>query len=398
MAGKSGFTSAIIILSIIIFWSSNQFLEGSLGSKAALGKELQSEPENLSEWKIKDQPPFNYRVLFPAIIIPLSKIVPGTATPNQKFFMTYYIMSMVFLIGTALAFFHLLAYIFQSDKTGFAGTLLFLLSPPVLLAYTLPVHTREDILGYLLLVLGIYFLLKRQILIFLIISILGALNRETLLILPFLYFFFCKDGIQKKFIITGIPIIIWLSLRYFLGGEPYDPWLGFRWNINNLAQAGLLFIISFHFLWYPFFAVISRKTKIGNNTSLQFFQQSGPYVFFLVFITTFLFGIIIELRLLYLLFPWIIICAIVYFRDHYSSIQLYLRSKIFFILCGIALTGIVTGIYFMEVLVSTLRISKYDVPYNIWLVVVLIYGGLTFLSLGFLLFNRNKPNHGVETI
>src|SRR5690606_20034412 len=113
------------------------------------------------------------------------------------------------------------------------GSVIFLLMPPMLLAFTLPVHTREDTLAYTLLFLGLIAMLNEKLWLFLFIAVVGVVTRETLLLLPLLYFVFVKDSNwTRKLLISGLPVLLWIFVRLFWSPETYDVWEGLKWNLS----------------------------------------------------------------------------------------------------------------------------------------------------------------------
>lgn len=376
----------VITFSSLVFIISNTLLNGYMGSYQALGNEIASPASSLYEWHLNKKAPFEYRLLFPAIVQSLWKTTGGG---NTAFYWCYLVISLLFLIGAALAFFQLLLELKLSRFLSLSGVTVFLLLPPLLLAYTLPVHTREDTLAYFLLCAGLIFLLRKQYLQFFMISVIGALCRETLLILPFVFLFFSKDfSFLKRGLIASFPIITWLALRVLVetNKAAYDPLEGFKWNLANPIQVLVFAFITFGPLWMLWLGgqkhILRKKSEASCNEGIQMIAKSAPWALALILITTFLGGIYNEIRLLYLGFPWVISLSLVYVKVNQTQLRLAvnLKSYVTSVLVLILLTCI--GGYFISVNKEHfLAMTQHNIPVLTWLTVGLIMTTITVAIL-----------------
>src|SRR5690606_40721261 len=116
---------------------------------------------------------------------------------------------------------------------------------------------------------------------------LGVLCRETLLLLPLLYFFWGKNTWVNRFIMAGIPGILWLSLRLIMGHDEYDVWLGLKWNLDNPEQVVGFLFITFSVCWLPFlFNVIGfSKGNTVNDVNRRFFFRTAWFSLSVILVT-----------------------------------------------------------------------------------------------------------------
>jgi hypothetical protein len=380
------YLSGLVVCAILVFFTSNHLMEGYLRSEETLAKEVKSRPSAVEEYRIASQAPFKYRLLFPAIIKGTYGIFYGTASGDGKgFYHTYKFWSGVFYVSSVLAFFFLLSTSGFNAPYSFGGTLIFLLLPPMLVAFTLPVHTREDTLAYTVMFLGLIAIIKRNPGWVLIISMVGAITRETLLLLPLLYFFYSEDRLLwRRIVIAGVPGLLWISTRILMGNEQYDVLEGLRWNLANPEQvAGFLFV-SFNVCWlsYVLHVVFFRRGVREAEWPRKFFYKSSLFTLSVILITTFAGGIFNEIRLLYLFAPWMIIIFLDFIRENTGSIMLVMSRKGYWwyvlgclAFCVVLL--VVVSFYRERIIVP----GKWAVPYEQWIVLSICYFFILLLFL-----------------
>jgi hypothetical protein len=286
-----------------------------------------------------------------------------------------------------------------NNGLSFAGAIIFILLPPMLMAYTLPVHTREDPLGYTILISGLICLVKERRWIFLVVAVAGALCRETLLLLPMLYFFFAKDEkIIRRLFISGVPVLTWLALRVSMGHEEYDVTEGFKWNNNNPEQVVGFLFITFNVCWVAFiFFVLRYKLKIRtSNKPRLFFFKSSLLTLFVILVTTYLGGIYNEIRLLYLLAPWMILITLDFIEQYVQEIKsiVFKNGYLLFIAITVLLCNLLMYVL-LKHQANFIEPGKYNVPYHLWIIISVIYIGITviFTPVLFKIFLLKKTSN-----
>jgi hypothetical protein len=236
MTRRGIFFLLIVLIAASEFLVSNEYLKGYLRSETYLAKEVKTPLDSISEYRIADEAPFRYRLLFSTLVRSTHDVLYDD-TDADGFYVSYKFWSAFFYILSACSFFWMLLQCGFTERVSFGGTMIFLLLPPMVMAYTLPVHTREDTLAYSLFFIGLALLIKERRWPFFITSLLGVLTRETMLLLPLLYFFFGRDEkLNRKIMITAVPVILWILVRLFSGPAQYDMWEGLRWNMDNPEQ------------------------------------------------------------------------------------------------------------------------------------------------------------------
>lgn len=296
----------ILLISLPTFYFSG-FVGGYLQDEASLGKELITPSDSLIDWKLSERAPFKYRILFKGIVLETSSLFfPNT---NRSFYISYVIVSYIIFLTTLLTLYFFLRINGFPERLALLGLGIFLISPVVLMAYKIPVHLREDYLAYLILLVGLVAIYKNNIFVLIVSFSLGAICRETLLILPFTFLFFTKYySLITRLVLSAIPAIILLFLRLILGYEKFDYFLGFKWNLANPIQVVGFSLITFHFMWVTLVVYLIVRKRISH--SIEYMDKSLLPVLLLVIATTFIGGIFNEIRLLFLAFPWIIISAL----------------------------------------------------------------------------------------
>ena len=386
MNTRSTYLILICVFAGVLFFITNEYLRGYMRTPENLVREVKSPVDSIYVYKITSEAPFKYRLLFPAVIKASYDVAFEHPSPSG-FYQTYRFWSWLFYITSAMAMFYLLDRVGFPLKYSLAGTFTFLLLPAMLLAFTLPVHTREDTLAYTLLFLGLAFLVEERRIAFLGISLLGALTRETLLLLPLLYFFFSNDeNWIRRFVIAGLPGIVWLSLRLIIGQEKYDYWEGLRWNLDNPEQVIGFIFVTFNLCWIPFLLhlIFYGKTLKAEPRRLRFFYRTSLFTLAILFITTFVGGIYNEIRLLYLFSPWIIIIFIDFLWKNSDTIKTAMDSKFYWLYALLAAGFCAAVLYVISMYQERIIVpGKYNVPYDQWIVVTVVYFFLVLLFLPF---------------
>jgi hypothetical protein len=375
------FPILLVISSLSVFIITNKTLNGYLNSPTSLGIEIQSHPDSLYNFNIASKAPFKFRVLFSLIVDTSYDLLKKNEENSTLFFLVYKFWSGFFFVWATVLFYFLVRLNYSAELS-FTGALLFLSMPPMLLAFTVPVHTREDTLAYAIFFLGLILILQKRFWPLLILSILSAFCRETLLLLPLLFFIFSNEKWQKRTIILFIPIACWLLFRLF-NQEHYDYLEGFRWNVLNPIQVVGFLFITFNVLWLFFFGSLFKKhTSSGSNVFLSFFYRSFFIVFILIILSTFLGGIFNEIRLLFLLAPWIIILSLEFIKNNRNKLLNYFSLFSFQLYLLMVFLLVFYLQFFMPLPLNKIVVpGKFSVPYDIWFRVSFIYIGLFLIAL-----------------
>ncbi len=372
----------ICLVATTVFFLSNENLKGYLRCDSCLGKEIHSPPDSLYNYELSNKAPFKYRILFPTIV-KVSHALVFDRFDNIGFYYTYKFWSWFFYVSSACLLFYLMTFAGFSDGHCLTGAFIFILLPPMLMAYTLPVHTREDPLAYSILFIGLMALLKDKKILFVVISVVGVLCRETLLLLPMLYFFFSDDkNILRRLVIPAIPSIAWLTLRLSMKHAEYDVEEGFKWNNNNIEQVFGFLFITFNVLWIPFiFHVINLKNRLQTTNKVrQFFYRTSLLTLITILLTTYFGGIYNEIRLLYLLAPWMILITLDFVEQYGDRMKvLVLTKKYLLYIFLITVVCVVITLFTLKYQPRLIVPGKYRVPYHLWIIISMIYIYITLI-------------------
>lgn len=380
------------VTSFLFFLFSVYVVESSLKNKESTAIELMSPKESIYNYNSSEISPFKYRILFSSIVKISYDTLKGDNEDDDLFYYTYVTVSGITFIFATLSFCYLLLSIGFSSQYSFLGSLIFLVSPSVIFAFTMPVHSREDFLAYSILCLGLIGIIKNRTGLVFFFCILGILCRETLLILPFLYLIFQpKAKLIYRLGIAALSFGLFLSIRIYTGYESYNVLnLGLHYNLNNLAESVGFLFLSFSFMWI--FLVINIyktyvKEKLSSNKEIQFFQKSALWVFLLVFLSTLVGGRFNEMRLMNLMFPWMIVIFLYYFQKYNKAILSHVQSHSFKIFTvGILILLVTVLVIALNSISTYFPPGKYAVPYDSWVILTFLY--LFIFSLTVFLVTR----------
>ncbi len=319
-----------------------------------------------------------------------------TTQTNTAFYWSYVGVSFACGIGAALAFFQLLVSLGFSSRLSLVGVVVFLLLPPFLLAYTLPVHTREDMLAYLLLCLGLLLLIRKQYVSFVLTSIIGASCRETLLILPLVMLFFTRDlSFFKRALLASLPVVAWVLIRILVNTNhgSYNPLDGLEWNLNNPTQVLGFAFVTFGPLWIGW---IRGSDLYGSSVSadkIGLLARSALWALSLILLSTFLGGVYNEIRLLYLGFPWVITLSLHFVNVHRRQLEANAKTGRYIVyVSGMGIFSILVYYGLAANFASFVGPIYYDVPVQTWLAVfsIMLFITLAVLPL-YWLVNKRRP-------
>ncbi len=213
-----------------------------------------------------------------------------------------------------------------------AGVIAWLLLPPILFAYMLPVQTKEDFLAYGLGFLAFRAMLRGDYFHVVMICFFGAFVRETLLVLAGIFLIGTDAPRRMKIAALVLPIGVHLALRFTLGMNGYQ-----IFRETNLVSIGLpiaAFAFIFGYGWFPLtkyllranlgapiirgISILRHSTAPVSATLDQRFdalRSAFPYALVLLLIAHFFMGRIQEIRITALLSPYVLLALIALFRD-----------------------------------------------------------------------------------
>ena len=306
---------AALLLLLLLVFALNGIAGSTITSPQNLATDLSSPLDSPQDWSVQDWAVVKYRALF-------RWIVRGTwsaffaPTDAAAFYAVFVSWSFLFFFCTLVAFYLYLKALEFDPRTSFVGCLLFLASPPVLLAYKYPVYTREDPLAYLLVVVGLYAAFRSRLWLVGLISAAGALTRETTLILPLSYFLSADEPWRKRVLVWVLPVLAFVGIRIVWGLVVGDSFASSVLNFQTPGETVAFLFCVFGVLWLPYLSGLVDRWQAGvfPNHAWKVLTSSGPIVFVLVMVATLTIARAREIRISFLLFPWAIPFALDWFR------------------------------------------------------------------------------------
>ena len=305
----------VLLVLLLLVFGLNAAAGSTITSPRNMATDLASPADSPQDWSIQDWAVVKYRALF-------RLIVRGTwsalfaPTDAFAFYAVFVGWSFLLFFGTLVALYFYLRALEFDERTSFVGCLLFLASPPVLLAYKYPVYTREDPLAYFLLVVGLIAAFRSRLWLVSVISAAAALTRETTLILPLAYFLSAEESWRKRIFVWVLPIIAFVGIRIVWGLVVGDSFASSILNFQTPGETITFLFCVFGVLWLPYLSGLVARWRKGvfPNHAWKVITLSGPIVFVLVMGATLTIARAREIRISFLLFPWAIPFALDWFR------------------------------------------------------------------------------------
>jgi hypothetical protein len=312
----------LLVLGVLlaVVFALNIFAGGTITNPHNLAVDLASPPASPQVWDIQNWPVVKYRALFRLVVRGTwsALFAPDDAWAFYGVFVTW---SFVFFLATLVAFYFYLRLLEFDPRASFVGGLLFLFSPPVLLAYKYPVYTREDPLAYFLFLLALIAMFKSRAFLFALISTAAALTRETTLLLPLVYFLTARESRAKRILVCLAPFLALAGIRVLWGFVVGNNFESAILNLLSPFETLAFMFLVFGALWVPYWLGLREGWQSGRftNEAWRILTASGPVVLVLMLAATLLLSRAREIRITFLLFPWAIPFALAWFRTHFQE-------------------------------------------------------------------------------
>lgn len=318
----------LLIMLFVVFrinWSMNAYWKNT----RYLANELCSPIESPQEWAMQKSNPMQYRLLF-YWIVHTSWTFFYDESDAKGFLTVYRFWSALFFYLCLIVLYDYLRLLEFDQKSAVWGCLIFLSSPPVMFAYVYPVHTREDPLAYLLILLVLISILKQKVWSVVVFAILGVLCRETLLIVPLVYLVFSEDKISNRLFVFVVSLFTFMCIRIIVGIESYNPFDSARENYEYPFETILALFLVFGFYWVPglsgLFMAWSKRKRLPAEKA---FILSSAWLSFLLIMGSHIFlARARELRISFLVFPWLIPFVLDWFNLTISRFKRMDSSKL----------------------------------------------------------------------
>jgi hypothetical protein len=273
----------------------------------------------------------------------------------EVYYQLYLVLVSLTTFLAAFCYYSLLEKVFRVPP-GYAltGALLFLFSFPVALGFdqTATVYMKgEDLLSYLLVVLGIWAILRRQPLLFAVLSVLGAITKENTLLLVPAFLLFSPEKVWTRLLwclpgpaaAVGIRLVLrWAAASnggnvaggLFVGWAARDvnPFVGFTENMARpMETLGCLFVV-FGVLWFlgsqAYFTRLRTLPTAEQAAPYRFLRRTTPLAVLLVLLVALTVSWVRENRTIFILFPWIITLAVIELWQSNFLAEITLRNRL----------------------------------------------------------------------
>lgn len=304
-------TAALYAALVVAVFAHQLFPElgarGVLADAEVLSAELHATAE--TPWGLGRLEPYCYRPLFRALVLGAWGALGGVP---ETFYGVFVTLSALSLLGAAWAFDALLRALGFAPRDATAGVALFLLGFPVLFAYDVPIHTREDLLGYALIAVTLLFVARDRPVEVALLGALGATVRETCLlgVLPFALV--SRRPWRERLAVYAPGGLVWLVVRLVQappGGADYDyVAVSTRPLLERPGEAALYLFATFGALWVAAGLRLCcdprppRHPLLGRRVCLVALAAVAA--------TGWTMGMIREARITYVLFPFVVAPAL----------------------------------------------------------------------------------------
>ncbi|MCM2272761.1 MAG: hypothetical protein NDJ18_09445, partial [candidate division Zixibacteria bacterium] len=231
---------------------------------------------------------------------------------------SFYFIQYLLLAITGVLFYRFLRARGFAFGAAFTGLALFLSAYPVLLGFSEPVHTWDDIWVYASLILTIGALFKRRVMAAAFFFAVGLFAREQILtffpvFLAGVWIFGDTHGRRTRVLISLAPLLVYLPffLPAYRATVPMEEIGSINWGTAERSANSLFSLInSFGWLWLTWvFGTVFFFTRPAHarNSESRFLVWSSLFVVGITLASVLSIGFVRETRLLFPPFLWIIV-------------------------------------------------------------------------------------------
>ena len=198
-----------------------------------------------------------------------------------------------------------------TEKQALLGVVLYLVGFPIVFAYDMPIHTREDLLENACFLLALLAVLADRPVATVLATFLAANVREMGLLAALPYWFTSKRSPAVRAGVIGAATLGALLVTSVRELAPRVPWFldrtawhpeGYQTTLAAPLEGALYVFVCFGALWFAaFFGAARRK----DPRDLLHWKPALVCVF-LALASSIALGQVREVRTVYLAFPWVI--------------------------------------------------------------------------------------------
>ncbi|MDP7168954.1 MAG: hypothetical protein QF701_14550 [Nitrospinota bacterium] len=328
MQGSRNYLTDLLAISLFIavtFFFINNYGGSISNAEETLGH-LYSTPDDMFNWKTSLTQ--SNRILLRILLHGLYNLFDLPHNP-QVFWIFFFLFMLILHIAASCLLYIFLRVLNFDRRLSLIGTGLVAALPGNMFAYAALVFTRNDMLAYNLILLGLISIAKEKFYWFLLFGILGLLTREPAGMLFFQYSanqYYLKGlkGIisRKSFLTALVVLCTVITVRIIYHEEPFDRVeAGLYFNISNLTESIVFIFITFGPLWFigisGYRLVISGTDANEINEHRYFILKSAPFMIVITLISAFLLAHVREIRVLHISFLWLMVLCLQLIEVHW---------------------------------------------------------------------------------
>ena len=302
---------AALVAFIFLF---NAYSCGALAGPRWLGAELHCTPADPASWAQGAQIPYSYRWLFRWIVLHVCALVPGGATV-AVFYAVFIGASAVSLLLAVVLLDRFLRAAGITRENARIGGLLFLAGFPIVFAYNMPIHTREDLLGYAAVALLLILVMRDRPVLLALAGALAVNVRETTTLGLLPYLFLSRRPFWQR-VLAVVPAFIVLRCIRPPPGVSHDGYdyfaNGLGVNLNAPSEAFFYMFAAFGVLWVLVPLGFRERRRAGRGGFQDIFGLPGLLAIALAVAVNMSLGMMRECRIVYVAAPFVIGFALEY--------------------------------------------------------------------------------------
>lgn len=298
--------AGLVVLVFLLQIAPGLGARGMLESEGTLARELHSVEG--APWGMGELEPYRYRPLFRAVVLATWRLLGADDGAFYGVFVTFGALA---LLGAVWAFDALLQALGFTPRQAMLGGAAFLLGFPVLFAYDIPIQTREDLLGYAWIALGLLAVTKERLGALTVIAAVAPAIRETCLLGVLPYALVSTRPWRERvtpFVAGAFGLLLVRIVQTPPGGSTYD-YVGVSTapTLQYPGEALLYLFATFGALW------LAAGLRLADPAPPRH-PLLAPRVALLalaaVALTGWTMGMVREARITYVLFPFVIPLAL----------------------------------------------------------------------------------------
>ena len=330
------------VLVVLVFWTQTSARiegTGAIASKHDLAVELHATKEAPGAWPMGAEAPYRYRWLFRELVLGAERLSPSFQT-EEGFYRLFVFCSGLSLLLSCLAFDLLLRRLGFDERLATLGVVLYLAGFPILFAYDMPIHTREDLLENSVFCLALVAVVADRPVATVLLVCLAANVREMGLLAAVPFWFCSRRPRSVRLGVVAAATVGALLVTSIRELAPRIPWFldrtvwhpeGYQTTLSAPFEGTLYAFVCFGALWFAaFFGARRRRERLGPEASardLLGFPQA-PLCVFLALASSVALGQVREVRTVYLAFPWVVPLALEYFRQEGREDSKLVRARV----------------------------------------------------------------------